>query len=707
MPRGLARDPSGDYMNTETSTITIHVAAHGCDGWPGDVEHPLATLSGARDRLRLARAAGRLTGPAEVLVHAGVYALQEPLTFGPQDFGAQDTPVTFRSAGDGEVRLLGGATLTGFQPHTSHILKLRLAQIGLAGRRFDQLFYNGVRQPMARYPNVDPQDPIGGGWLYVEGEPPNMYEPGHGQRDRFICHDPRLAAWSRIGQVELFIYPRYNWCNNIVRLKSYDPASGEVVLQRPATYEIYPGDRFYFRNVREELDAPGEWYLDSAEDTLYFWPPGTLEGAVISVPIIPEIIRVEGENDPAQGYLTLRGFTLEGCAGSGVVMHNACHCALVGCTVRNTGLIGVDVVGGTHNTVEGCDIYHTGATGIHCLGGERSTYNGVYSSCHHHIHNNYIHHVGDIIKSVPGILVGSEGGPGAVGVTVSHNLIHDGPRWGIFSRGNDNVIEYNHIRHVNTETSDTSAIDMCDRDWTMRGTIIRYNHIHDILGYHREGRRYISPAFAFGIYLDDWTSGVHVYGNLTYRTPWGGFYINSGQDNVVENNCFLNAADHLVYFHRWPDDAMEVRHVGTHGLGLRRNLFRGNILAGGGDATAVYAFGACLNPEGTLDVASNRWEHNLIWRDGQPLKVQADGHSFVLDWDAWQALGFDADSVIADPQFVDAAHDDFHLRPDSPAPRMGFTPLPIEQMGPLASEGRATWPIVEAEGIREHPIQLK
>jgi hypothetical protein len=63
----------------------------------------------------------------------------------------------------------------------------------------------------------------------------------------------------------------------------------------------------------------------------------------------------------------------------------------------------------------------------------------------------------------------------------------------------------------------------------------------------------------------------------------------------------------------------------------------------------------------------------------------------------------DRNSVIADPQFVDPARDDYRLRAGSPAFALGFKTIPVEKIGPFASPERATWPIVEAEGAREHP----
>jgi hypothetical protein len=74
------------------------------------------------------------------------------------------------------------------------------------------------------------------------------------------------------------------------------------------------------------------------------------------------------------------------------------------------------------------------------------------------------------------------------------------------------------------------------------------------------------------------------------------------------------------------------------------------------------------------------------------------------EWASWQALGMDRNSLVADPLFVDADRDDYRLRPESPAWKLGFQPIPWDKIGPYADPLRATWPIVEAEGAREKPL---
>jgi parallel beta-helix repeat protein len=722
--------------------LTLHVAIDGNDQWSGQApapnqhrnDGPLATLVAARDRLRALRASKQLRGPAEVLVHAGLYEFKETLRFDVDDLGDEQTPVTYRAAGDGEVRLSGGKRLTNFEPAKGQVVKVDLKATGLAGRRFRQIFSRGVRQHLARYPHFDPANPYGGGWLYAEGELPDLHVNGLGQKDRFVCHDPKLANWKNIEEVELFVFPRWNYSNDIVPLQSYNPQTGVAVLSRPAIYEIYPGDRFYFRNVREELSQPGEWYHDAANDTLYFYPPDDSAEIEVEVPLIDHLIAVEAPKpdalvsaqqvdgagrwlepddewrdrdeqlrqmyDPATikwGYLTFQGFTIEGCNGTAIVIRNARECRVKGCVVRNTGASGVMIRGGTACEINSCDVYATGAAGIAVWGGLRWPFTSSYITCEHRVVNNYVHHIGEFAKQVAGIAISG------VGITVENNLIHDAPRWGIVSRGNENIIQYNHIRHVNIETGDTAAIYLVDRDFSMRGTKIQYNHIHDILGYHRINGVWSSPAYAFGIYLDDWTSGVEIRGNLVYRTPNAGVYLNSGQDNLVENNILLDCRDELISCHRW-EAHRELAHCGTHDQGMRRNIFRRNILASSGEKTLLYRFSKTVGEDGSLDIATNQWDNNLIWRDGKEIQTGIGGtlaaERVLINWEEWQAAGFDKHSLIADPQL----RDDYSLASESPAFGLGFEPLPVEKMGPYQSELRAAWPIVEAAGVREFPL---
>lgn len=289
---------------------------------------------------------------------------------------------------------------------------------------------------------------------------------------------------------------------------------------------------------------------------------------------------------------------------------------------------------------------------------------------------------------------------------ISHNLVHDTPRQGISFNGMGNVVEHNHVHHTNQEQSDTGAIGMGSRDIYERGSIIRYNFVHDTGGYNMlKPGVWAYPHFCWGIYLDDYTSGVHVYGNLVVNTFRGAVDVHGGQDNVIENNIFIDgAAQQLQY--AFIDSLTRGRNPAHPDKGMwlmSGNRTLGNIFAYTGPESS-WVKGA----KWTRAIAES--DRNVIWHAGQPITIIVPdaidrGKSELTSWDAWRKQGFDRNSVIADPRFLDAKRGDYRLHPDSPALKLGFKPLPFDQMGLYESPERASWPASDDQW-REAHLQL-
>ena len=119
---------------------------------------------------------------------------------------------------------------------------------------------------------------------------------------------------------------------------------------------------------------------------------------------------------------------------------------------------------------------------------------------------------------------------GGVGQTVAGNELSHAPHSAIIFSGNDHLIERNEIFDVLRETGDCGAI-YCGRDWTLHGTRIRHNFIHDLRG--EEGR------WQNAIYLDDMASGIVVTENLILRCHWG-MLIGGGRDLEIAGNVFAD-----------------------------------------------------------------------------------------------------------------------------------------------------------------------
>jgi parallel beta-helix repeat protein len=453
-----------------------------------------------------------------------------------------------------------------------------------------------------------------------------------------------VRTWARPEQVEVFVFPRYNWWNNIVRIKSIDPATRNVELAGDCSYPIRPGDRYYFQNALEELDAAGEWYLDSKTATLYFWPPEGADIHSVRVPTTRTILELEKVSN-----VTLRGLTLECTEGTALTLKETENCLVAGCEIRNVGDdhgSGVVVTGGRNNGVAGCDIHHVGSHAISLNGGDRKT----LTSSGNYADNNYLHHFGQFYKQGVGISLYGAGN------RASHNLMHDGPRMGIMFSGNNLVIEYNHIRHVNLETEDTGAVYTGGRDWiSSRGTVIRHNYFHDILGYGRDAQgRWHSPHFAWGVYLDDNTGGVDVIGNVVARCSRAGLHLHNGRDNRIINNLFLENGQQQFEYSGWKATDRpwkehfpsmvkgyesvagqpawkQMRHMDLHPKDAP--LPDGTIMAGNVFERNIAAW---KNPEAKLlamrnvSFQHNTFDNNLYWHFGKPIETGFTAYGKIL-----------------------------------------------------------------------------
>ncbi len=181
---------------TESLQARFYVATTGSDAWSGrhaqpisgGTDGPFATLARARDAVRELTARIRSgsaipEGEIRVEVRAGRYYLREPLCLGPADSGSAGCPVTYAAYPGEEPILSGGVRLTDWQPFAGEILRCELpADVRGELARFRQLVLDGTRQRRARWPKFEPDNPIHGGWAFVErtgrgGQPQRLRVP--------------------------------------------------------------------------------------------------------------------------------------------------------------------------------------------------------------------------------------------------------------------------------------------------------------------------------------------------------------------------------------------------------------------------------------------------------------------------------------------------------------------------------------------------
>ncbi len=538
-------------LSAASLAAEIHVSPSGCDDQPGTPAAPVQTLEKARVLARSLRA-GRPTEAVSIFLHPGRHMIRKTVAFGPEDSGTAEAPLKILAWHDpaapaAQPLLVGGAAVTGWKKSTlngrSDVFEADLEPLAIT-HPFRQVYLNGKRLTWARYPNEDPARPYSGGWAYVDGVRPPMYEDIEGERtDTLVLRAEDARRWSRPQDGEVCIFPRYNWWNRIEKIAAYDPPSRTLTLAKKMAYAARPEDRFCIMGMREELDAPGEWFQDVEARKLYLIPPAgaDLTRDVVTVPTVNDILHFSKTD-----HVCVRGLELT-CAEQSALRFTDCDHALVEkCAIHDLGYFhgsAVSLDRGEHCAVRGCDIGNIGGHGVSASGGDSA----AMERCEHVVENCYIHHVGQFNRHGIGVMLSG------VGIRVAHNLIHDMPRCGIFHGGVLNTLEYNRIRHCNLEMEDTGCT--YTGGWCGGWHTIRYNHCSDSIGFDNHGRFFV---FAWGIYLDESGCGNDVYGNIVERCQVGAMHLHNARENHIQNNIFVDNAGpqgrtHQLSLQTWND----------------------------------------------------------------------------------------------------------------------------------------------------------
>ncbi len=536
---------------------TVYVATNGSDHWsgrlpypdPSGTDGPVATLEFANSVLRrLHQSILAQEDTFMVVIRGGTYECPKTLLLGAGDGGTAEFPVVWTAFPGEKVRVIGGTALSRFTAVTDsvalhrirpelvrNIVQLDLRLMGVRdygtiaprGNPGMELFFRGERMQPARWPNND--------WLYITDVPQHgdsLYNKGLDREKRFnnvpvgrhygriSFEGDRPATWSPDNEILLHGYWTWDWSDSFQKVKSIDTAGHEITLAEPHHHYGYTkNQRYYFLNIMEELDTPGEWYLDRRKGLLLFYPPAHLEGSSVEVSLLEgPIVQCDSTS-----HLILRDISFETSRGIGVRVRGGTSVTLDRCTFRNLGSEAVVIEGGTRHAVRNSEIDHVARGGVLLSGGNRRS----LEPAGHVVFNTAVHHYSRWLRT-GGYAVVLDG----VGQRVEHCLIHDAPFEAIYIKGNDHLVEYTEIYNVMQESGDAGAIHT-GRNWTWRGNVVRYNYFHDFKGPGLHG--------VMGMYMDDWASGFTVFGNVFYRAGRATL-IGGGRDNVVENNVYVECS---------------------------------------------------------------------------------------------------------------------------------------------------------------------
>lgn len=408
------------------SAADVYVSLKGSDLNDGSKDKPMRTL---RMALRQARNLRRVNDPSianGVTIHigAGVYNLHEPLYVRPEDSGTAQSPTVIKA--DGDVVVSGGVGISGWRREG----KLLVANTPVFNGNlidFRQLYVNGEKAVRARdVQNFDDMAHI----LSLDKPNQVMYVPAtkavralaktvradvaKGSAPEMVLHQMWCIANLRIKDIKVqgdsaavtFLNPESTiqfekpWPSPMVNTKPFTREDGKVLNLNSA---------FYLTNSRQLLDAPGEWYHDTYNHKLYYYPRSAQEakellgggGKGSVVPAMETLVQVEGTLERMVEHVRFEGITFAYStwmrpSTDGHVPLQAGMYMYEGYKLRpqtrrpdrnngldNQGFLGrpasaVTVSAAADVTFNGCVFKHLGSSGVDYVEG---TQRGVVSNC--------------------------------------------------------------------------------------------------------------------------------------------------------------------------------------------------------------------------------------------------------------------------------------------------------------------------------------
>ncbi len=560
--------------------FTFYVATNGNDANPGTIDKPFLTFEGARNAIRTLKTSGKLTanaGGVQVYIRQGTYFRTTQFVLNNLDSGTATDPIRYSAYNNESVIVSGGVELKGFVPvpasssvysRFSSLIRDKIVQVPLsidpgvltvsgsyvivASRQpAMNLFFQDKPMIMARWPNLDPNN------MYARFT--KIKSVPAGVPDTFITEDTRPSRWKQplSAADDIWVHGAWRFDHRDTHLKLTsavaDPNGGfkltaPKIINGVANSETFQEKRpFYYENILEELDSPGEWYLDRSTKMLYFYPPADLSTSKVVASVAPMLVSFES----TASHITLSGITFENVRGTAVKINQSNSFILIeNSTIRNA-YIGA-YVSGKHSGIWGSKIYNIDDNGVILFGGVDTKLENGYNF----IVNNEIYAYGlrdysyraGVNMSGTDIIIFTAGPSTGVGNRVRYNKIYDGKHMGIVFRGNNYIIDYNEIYDTAKQTVDVGAI-YGYAPGTFRGSLVRHNYIHDIKGFDFTNNT--KRLHAVAIYYDNDQSQVTTYGNVInrlkgdpkdlYPVEGVGYLINGGRDNIFENNIIVNS----------------------------------------------------------------------------------------------------------------------------------------------------------------------
>lgn len=555
----------------------IFVSTVGDDSGDGSEEEPLRTLEKAIDVANEMREdSDKLI---EILLREGTYSVTNTIKIinSQKDdpllkiSAYQDEKVTINAGVDIPLSAMSIAD-SDFtnaiidKPNAGSILQYNLkdaqiedfGEISLRGHLISdekeaqaELSLNGEVQKLAGWPNgeytglIKPTD---------SNEYGKRTKSGIANGCSFQVNYDRPSQWSKPEQAWLSgtIGPNYEF--DYYPVSRFDSEEKRVYLSRGALEKYYTEPYYRFENVPEELDEPGEYYIDRQSGMLYFYPPEDApKDSVLTITMSTPTLDVSGKAPNSMfriensKNIVFENLIFKGGRGSAITGKNNSNIQFINCEINSFGENGIRFDASTDIKISDCKIHDVGQDGI------------LFVSCGNYktlspsnivVSNNDIYNFARLERSYK---TGIDFGYRCVGATAANNHIHNGPHAGMIFYGVNNDIYGNEFDNLVTEFSDMDALYCNNSNYPWeRGNKIHNNYFHDIGKSSMNGRHQINVR---AIRTDNRGCGLNIYENLFYNIGDGGngngnngigAITAEGTRNRIFNNLFVDCNE--AYF---------------------------------------------------------------------------------------------------------------------------------------------------------------
>jgi len=433
--------------------------------------------------------------------------------------GTSGSPIVIGAFGSGNKPVITSlATLSGWISKGNGIYESYNSSLGAA---VNTVLINGDPQELGRFPNSNASNK---GYLLYEEVPSST-----SIKDYNLSSSPSWAG------ADIVIRSR-RWITDRSRITSH--SGTKISFTASSSYAPKNKQGYFVENSIKTLDKFGEWYYNPSTKKLsvYF---GSNSPSSYSVQA------ATGENlvnSSKFSNVIIDNLVIKGANASGIYIRNGSNMQITNCDVMSSGTYGIQANYHPNFKVENSTVSYSNFGGIY-LG---------YSGDNAVIRNNKITNTG---------IFAGMGGNG------------DGKGVGIFSFGNNSIIESNQI--INTSYI---AISFNGDYVTIKNNFIDNfcitkddgAGIYTFTGYintPRKGRKIIGNVvingkgvwegtslpvnyMANGIYMDSGVSGVEIDNNSIANCVTNGIYVHNAHDIIVKNNTVFNSgARQLALIH--------------------------------------------------------------------------------------------------------------------------------------------------------------